>query len=71
MTCLEPGCKVRQPIYNIRENSKGLYCSVHKKENMIDVKHERCIEPNCGIRPTYNIRGLTKGLHCFEHKKVV
>jgi hypothetical protein len=36
LLCAEEGCKI-QPIFNIKEETKGLYCSSHKKEGMIDI----------------------------------
>jgi hypothetical protein len=39
--------------YNVDGQKKALYCSVHKKENMVDVKNKTCIEPNCKIISTF------------------
>jgi len=49
--CKFENCKTRAS-YNI-EGHKPLYCSVHKKENMVDVKNKTCIEPNCKIISTF------------------
>ena len=35
-TCQEEGCNT-QPHFNLPTESKGIYCAVHKKENMIDM----------------------------------
>ena len=45
-----------------------LYCKLHKKENMIDLKHKKCIKPNCKKRPTYNLINEKKAIYCNEHK---
>jgi hypothetical protein len=36
---------MKLPSYNIPTETKAIYCSDHKKENMINVKDKRCIEP--------------------------
>jgi hypothetical protein len=36
---------------------------------MIDIKHKRCIEPNCNILPCYNFKCEKKALYCNKHKK--
>ena len=64
--CKEKDCKVR-PSFNI-EGEKPLYCSVHKKEGMVNVVSKRCIHEDCKVRPIYNIDG-EKALYCSEHKK--
>jgi len=35
-----------KPIFNNKKEKKGIYCSEHKLENMIDLKH-KCIIKNC------------------------
>jgi hypothetical protein len=66
--CKENGCKV-QPIYNKEGESKALYCSTHKQEGMVDVKHKKCIYQNCKVQPTYNKEGESKALYCSSHKQ--
>ena len=65
--CFHEGCKIR-PVYNNEGETKGLYCSQHKKEGMVNVKDKRCIHKGCKIRPNYNNEGETKGLYCSQHK---
>ena len=65
--CIEKDCKI-QPSFNFEDETKALYCSSHKLEGMIDVKHEFCIHEGCNIRPTFNINGETKALYCSSHK---
>ena len=66
--CCEYNCDKR-PSFNLPTESKGLYCFDHKKENMIDIKHQRCIEEGCIKFPSFNLPTETKCLYCFEHKK--
>jgi len=37
-TCLIEDCSI-QPCFNFKGEKKGLYCTRHKKENMINVKN--------------------------------
>ena len=66
-TCIHPNCK-KQPNYNIEGETKALYCSTHKLNGMVDIKHKTCIHPNCKTIPNYNIEGETKALYCSTHK---
>ena len=47
---------------------KPLYCAKHKKEDMIDVIHKKCIEEDCKKQPYFNLPG-EKALYCAKHKK--
>jgi len=58
--CIEGECKT-QPIYNTVGETKGIYCSIHKKDGMINIKDKKCIHPECKKIPSYNIRGEKKG----------
>jgi hypothetical protein len=49
--------------------NKPIYCSKHKKEEMIDVKHKICIEENCSKRASFNYENEESGLYCSSHKK--
>lgn len=66
--CIHPGCKT-QAIYNFEGLSKGIYCSKHKKNEMVDVKNKKCIHDCCKRQPIYNNDGETNALYCSEHKK--
>ena len=65
--CIHEGCKI-QPFFNKEGETKALYCSAHKLEGMIDVKHKTCIHEGCKIRPAFNKEGETKELYCSAHK---
>jgi hypothetical protein len=64
--CKEKYCKKR-PLFNVDGETKALYCSTHKKDEMVDVKHQTCLE--CKKRPSFNVEGDTKALYCSKHKK--
>ena len=65
--CKFANCNKR-PNYNLPSEKKGLFCSEHKTENMIDVKNTRCCHLNCMTIPNYNLPSEKKGLFCSEHK---
>lgn len=52
--------------YNYK-NLESLYCGQHKKENMINTSHKRCLEENCEKMSSYNYKGKTTRL--YYHKK--
>ena len=66
--CNYPNCKTR-PNFNVEGEKKALYCSKHKKDGMVDVKHKTCCEKGCKTRPSYNVEGEKKALYCAQHKK--
>ena len=66
--CIGEGC-TKQPNYNTYGETKALYCSVHKKQGMVNVNTPNCIAFSCKTRPTFNKNGETKGLYCYVHKK--
>ena len=66
--CIHDGCR-KYPAFNKEGETKGLYCGTHRKEGMIDVKHDRCIHEGCKTRPSFNKEGETKGLYCGTHRK--
>ena len=51
--CDENNCN-KHPAFNYETEIKRLYCSDHKKPNMIDVKSKRCVEKDCKKQPTFN-----------------
>jgi hypothetical protein len=75
--CIYDGCN-KLAGYNAVGSKTPLYCSRHKEENMVDLKHQLCFgviltptgeEIGCDKRPVFNNKGLTVGLYCFAHKK--
>ena len=65
--CKEKDCN-KQPTFNMEGATKPLYCSAHKMEGMVDVKHKNCINEGCKKQPVFNINGETKALYCSAHK---
>jgi hypothetical protein len=57
--CNEGNCKIT-PNYNYENKAKGIYCSEHKKEGMIDVKNKFCQNINCKTRATFNYENEKK-----------
>lgn len=70
--CLEENCTT-EPNYNLPTEKIGKFCSKHKKDNMIDLKHKKCNykdENNnqCTLLPSYGIVG-EKAIRCVKHKE--
>jgi len=66
--CIEESCR-KYPMFNIETEKNGIYCAMHKKENMVNVIHKTCIEDGCRKRPFFNIASAKNGLYCCIHKK--
>jgi hypothetical protein len=41
--CKEDNCN-KQPVFNFINEKYGIYCKIHKKENMINVIDKKCLE---------------------------
>jgi len=65
--CVFKDC-YKRPTFNLPDQKRPLYCSEHKKENMIDIKSKRCIHNGCMKRPTFNSPDQIIPLYCFKHK---
>ena len=68
-TCIHEGCKTR-PIYNYKNKTNALFCSVHKQDGMINVISKTCTHKGCKTLPSHNFEGKTKSLFCLVHKEV-
>ena len=66
--CINEGCTTR-PNFNIEGQTKALFCSKHKKENMVDVKNKKCEFETCKIQPNFNFENNVKAKYCSNHKK--
>ena len=66
--CAHEGCTT-QPTYNLPGQTIAIYCSKHKEEGMIDVKHKTCAHEGCTTLPSYNLPGQTIGIYCSQHKE--
>ena len=51
--CNHTECNIRANFNYISE-SKGIYCSKHKLNGMIDIKTKKCAENGCNIQPSFN-----------------
>jgi EsV-1-7 cysteine-rich motif len=65
--CIFKGCKTR-PNYNKPGKTRAIYCTNHKKEDMVDVKHKTCAHEGCMTRAYYNNPGEKRGSYCTKHK---
>jgi hypothetical protein len=65
--CIEPNCK-KIAYYNI-ENKKGIYCTTHKKDKMVNVYDNKCKIEGCNKIASYNIPTDKIRLYCSNHKK--
>jgi len=60
-TCIfEEGCNTL-PIFNYLGEKERLYCSVHKKDGMINVKDRTCLTQSCPIKVMNKYNG-----YCFR-----
>jgi hypothetical protein len=58
----------RRACFNYLGNTP-MYCSKHKKEDMIDVRNKTCqFEGGCDTHPSFNYQGNT-AMYCFKHKQ--
>jgi hypothetical protein len=62
--CEFKGCLI-QPHFNFEGNTKSIFCSAHKFEGMIDVKHPTCKTHLCFTRVKEKYDGYC--LRCFIH----
>ena len=60
--CNFQGCYT-QPIYNYKGIKKGIFCSVHKLDGMINVKDRKCEYIECNKIPNFNI--LSNYIHLY------
>ena len=61
-TCIHPNCKTR-PIYNVDGETKALYCSTHKLDGMVNVKHKTCKNDWCFTFVTEKYDGYC--MYCY------
>lgn len=65
--CHEGNCKF-SPNYNYESEKTAIYCSEHKKIDMIDIKHKKCCYADCKKQSTYNYENKITPIYCFSHK---
>lgn len=62
--CQKEGCEIKTALYNYTSENKGLYCSKHCKESMVDVVHKKCEHD----KYKYNCKSC-KGVGICSHNK--
>jgi hypothetical protein len=66
--CTFIDCK-KDAFYNFKNESSAIYCTMHKKVDMIDVRHRLCIFTDCYKRASFNLKNELFGEYCSTHKK--
>ena len=66
--CKEENCNT-WPNFNLPNKKIGIYCSKHKKVDMVDVKHKKCLQENCNKNANFNLQNEKVGIYCVKHKK--
>jgi len=46
---------MKKPLFNLPTEIVRIFCSEHKKENMVDVKYKRCAYDCCMKRSNFNL----------------
>jgi hypothetical protein len=64
--CKTENCN-KSPSFNLPNIKTPHYCSLHKTNEMINVKSPKCVE--CSKTPYFNLPNKKIGLYCDEHKK--
>lgn len=49
---------------------KPRFCSKHKSEGHVNVRHKLCRHPGCKLVPTYGAKGTRVPVACLEHSSV-
>jgi hypothetical protein len=71
MKCQFEGCTVKRAIFGF-EDKKGEFCSKHKKDGMIDLKHSKincCQKEGCIVKNATFGYPDNKAEFCSKHKK--
>lgn len=64
--CCAEGCH-RWPSFNVPSCRTPLYCALHKRDNMVNVKQKRCTVQGCAYSPCFNLPGQPPA-YCARHK---
>lgn len=65
--CIAEGCSKRA-WFNIEGEINTLYCVIHKKDDMKNIRSKKCREKGCDKHPSFNYEGL-KAEYCLKHKE--
>lgn len=65
--CKNINCQ-HQSTFNFEDKKQSIYCSIHKLNNMIDIKHKRCAFKTCKKQPIFNFENEKTPIFCKIHK---
>jgi hypothetical protein len=65
--CKIINCNTRAS-YNYINETKPLFCKLHKINDMVDMIHKKCNYINCNTRPIFNYKEYNFGILCIKHK---
>ncbi|CAN0314141.1 unnamed protein product [Ectocarpus sp. 8 AP-2014] len=65
--CEQHLCTI-QPTFAF-PGEKPRFCSKHKAEGHVNVRHKLCRHPQCKLVPTYGMRGTRVPVACLEHSE--
>jgi hypothetical protein len=68
VTCIELGCD-KNATYRYKNDTKILYCTIHKKVNMVPNNINICIDDGCLNKALYNYEVNVRPISCLKHKK--
>lgn len=54
--CVESGCR-KNPVYNLKGFTRGMFCTDHKHAGMVNVLSPRCKHADCEKILSYNVEG--------------
>ena len=58
--CADPTCKT-SARFNQPGTARGIFCSKHKAEGMVDVVHQRCSTEGCNVLASFNVQARQRG----------
>ena len=67
--CIQDGCDT-YANFNILGEKRRLYCTTHKKTNMVNIVNKTCKYEKCNKIPAFNYVNETVGLFCLKHKNL-
>ena len=53
----------KNPSCNYQNKTRGIYCSKHKLEEMVDVKHKKCSFGNCDKYSSCNYQNKSRRIY--------
>ena len=66
--CHEKGCS-KDSVYNFKDIRKPIFCILHKKDGMTNVKFKICENSLCENRARYNFENEKTPILCLDHKE--